>query len=72
MKLMNGFYVKMMNQLTAWKKEERGSQTLEWLGIAAVIVILVGIVSQAFNDEGIGTSIKEKFDEFIENIGSGE
>ncbi|WP_217588644.1 hypothetical protein [Lentibacillus saliphilus] len=71
MKMMTGLYAKMMNKVSAWKQEERGSQTLEWLGIAAVIVIIVGIVSNAF-DEELGKKIGDKFNELIDKIGSGE
>lgn len=51
---------------------ERGSQTLEWIGIAAVVVIVVGVISQAFSgDTSIGDTVKEKFKGFIESIGGG-
>ncbi|MBY7142344.1 hypothetical protein KFZ56_04390 [Virgibacillus sp. NKC19-3] len=68
MKLMNGFYAKMINKVEEMKKDETGSQTLEWIGIAAVIVILVGIVSSALDDD-IGTKVTDKFKELIDNIG---
>ena len=51
---------------------ERGSQTLEWIGIAAVVVIVVGVISQAFSgDTSIGETVKDKFKGFIESIGGG-
>lgn len=51
---------------------ERGSQTLEWIGIAAVVVIVVGVISQAFSgDTSIGDTVKDKFTGFIESIGGG-
>lgn len=51
---------------------ERGSQTLEWIGIAAVVVIVVGVISQAFSgDTSIGDTVKDKFKGFIESIGGG-
>ncbi|MEN2767529.1 hypothetical protein [Ornithinibacillus xuwenensis] len=70
MKLLNGAYGKFLNKMTEWKREERGSQTLEWLGIAAVVVIIVGVISQVFSgDNSIGQDIKEKFGDFIDKIG---
>lgn len=72
MNFVNGFYAKMMNTVEGWKNEERGSQTLEWIGIAAVVVILVGIVSTALSGEsGIGDKVVEKLKGFIDDIGSG-
>jgi hypothetical protein len=70
MNFLTGMYVKVRNKFDAWKSEERGSQTLEWLGIAAVVVIVVGIVSQAFKPE-IGNEVAKRFKEFIQNIGDG-
>jgi hypothetical protein len=74
MKFLGGVYVRMMNRISEWKVEQRGSQTLEWLGIAAVVVIIVGVISQAFGGEGngIGETIKNKFSQFINEIGKGE
>lgn len=70
MRKMNEFYANMINVMKKWKNEEEGSQTLEWLGIAAVIVIIVGAVSTAFGGEGsgIGDTIKGAFEGFIETI----
>lgn len=54
------------------KKEERGSQTLEWIGIAAVIVILVGVISTAMsNADSIGNDVVEKISGLISQIGGG-
>lgn len=71
MKLMNGFYAKMMNKVEEVKKDETGSQTLEWIGIAAVIVIVVGLVSTAFDGSEIGGTIYDAFEGFITNITGG-
>ncbi|SFA90999.1 hypothetical protein SAMN04488072_103210 [Lentibacillus halodurans] len=68
MNFIKGLYAKAINNVEAMKNDERGSQTLEWLGIAAVIVIIVGIISNAF-DDSLGDTVKEKFEEFIDNIG---
>ncbi|MFC4558655.1 hypothetical protein ACFO3D_10585 [Virgibacillus kekensis] len=71
MNYLNGLYAKMVNTLEGWKNDERGSQTLEWIGIAAVVVIVVGLVSTAFGTLKIGETVVEKFETFLENIGSG-
>ncbi|WP_430784477.1 hypothetical protein VBD025_08565 [Virgibacillus flavescens] len=71
MNYLNGIYARMLNAFDGWKNEERGSQTLEWIGIAAVVVIVVGLVSTAFGTLKIGETVAEKFETFLENIGSG-
>lgn len=65
---MNGFYAKTMNGLANLKSDEKGSQTLEWLGIAAVIVLVVGFVSSAF-DASVGEKVADKFKNFVDQIG---
>lgn len=63
---MMNLYVKLMNQLS----NEKGSQSLEWLGIAAVIVIIVGMISQVFGgDTAFGEAIKTKLVEMVKDIG---
>jgi cytochrome b len=63
---MMNLYVKLMNQLS----NEKGSQSLEWLGIAAVIVIIVGMISQVFGgDTAFGDAIKNKLVEMVGDIG---
>jgi Flp pilus assembly pilin Flp len=69
MKKMNEVYVNMMNKVAGMKKDETGSQTLEWIGIAAVIVIVVGLVSTAFSESTtFGSSIVTAFENFISTI----
>jgi cytochrome b len=59
-------YAKLMGHLS----NERGSQSLEWLGIAAVIVIIVGMISQVFGgDTAFGEAIKNKLVEMVADIG---
>ncbi|WP_017185813.1 hypothetical protein [Alkalibacillus haloalkaliphilus] len=70
MKMFNRFIEKMMSRAVEVTKEERGSQTLEWIGIAAVIVILVGVISTAMSGaDGIGDDVVEKIRELISSIG---
>ena len=43
--------------MTAWTKmmfpvkNEKGAQSLEWLGIAALLILVLGIISTALNGE---------------------
>lgn len=69
MEKLNAFYVKSVNKMNEMVKNERGSQTLEWIGIAAVVVIAVGLVSTAFSSGDFGDKVLEKFTDFIEKIG---
>ncbi|MFD2638755.1 Flp family type IVb pilin [Piscibacillus salipiscarius] len=71
MNFLVGMYTRMMNKVEGFKQDERGSQTLEWIGIAAVIVILVGVISQAFSEGKFGDTLVTKFGNLIEKIGSG-
>ncbi|VEF49213.1 Uncharacterised protein [Bacillus freudenreichii] len=69
MKKLNEVYVKSMNKMNGLLKNERGSQTLEWIGIAAVVVIAVGLISTAFSGGNFGESVLKKFTTWIEKIG---
>ncbi|GGD20252.1 hypothetical protein [Pontibacillus salipaludis] len=71
MNFLQNWFASMMNFVTDMKEDERGSQTLEWIGIAAVVVIVVGVISQAMSGSGIGNDVVEKFSGLIDNIGGG-
>lgn len=72
MKTLIGFYTKCSMKVEDMIKNERGSQTLEWIGIAAVVVIMVGVISTAFsNDTSIGTTVLNKIKTMIGQIGGG-
>lgn len=71
MNLLVSMYSRMLNKVEDFKQDERGSQTLEWIGIAAVIVILVGVISQAFSGGDFGNTLVTKFNDLIKDIGSG-
>ncbi|MEI5907452.1 hypothetical protein WAK64_10325 [Bacillus spongiae] len=43
MKKLTALYVKLTNPV----KNERGAQSLEWLGLAALLILVLGIVSTA-------------------------
>jgi hypothetical protein len=73
MKKLNEMYVKSSMKIQGMIKNERGSQTLEWIGIAAVVVIVVGLISTAFaNDQSFGNAVKTKLTDMIDQIGGGE
>lgn len=70
MEFLNSFYVKAMNKTADLVNNERGSQSLEWIGIAALIVIIVGGLSQVFGgNTEFGDAIKDKLIELVEDIG---
>ena len=48
---------------------QRGSQSLEWIGIAAIVVIVTGLISTAFKGSGLGGTFFSKFSEFINEVG---
>ncbi|KAB2330082.1 hypothetical protein [Bacillus mesophilum] len=51
-------WTKVMNPV----KNEKGAQSLEWLGIAALLILVLGIVSTAVSNQEGGIS------SIIENI----
>ncbi|WP_156289401.1 hypothetical protein [Oceanobacillus salinisoli] len=50
MEKLTGFYVKV----SQWLNNEKGAQSLEWLGIAALLILVLGIVSSAISDQESG------------------
>ncbi|GAE94463.1 hypothetical protein JCM21714_3621 [Gracilibacillus boraciitolerans JCM 21714] len=70
MKKVNEWMLKKQSKMVSLLNNQRGSQTLEWIGIAAVIVILVGVISTAMSNAGsIGDEVVKKITELIQNIG---
>lgn len=65
-------FKKMMNVVNGVSNNQRGSQTLEWIGIAAVIIIVVGLVSTAFQGSDFGDKVVQKIGTFLSKIGGGE
>ena len=62
--------------LTAWVKvmvpvkNEKGAQSLEWLGLAALLILVLGIISTAVSSQdgaikGIITSIISKISDMV-------
>ncbi len=71
-KKVNELFVKSSLKVRGMIENERGSQTLEWIGIAAVVVIVVGIISTAFSsDAEFGKTVVKKFSDWIAKIGGG-
>ncbi|WP_409273216.1 hypothetical protein V1499_01525 [Neobacillus sp. SCS-31] len=73
MKKLTQWYVAATTKIDRMVRNERGSQTLEWIGIAAVVVIVVGLISTAFGkDTTFGNEVLNKFKGMIKQIGGGE
>ncbi len=68
MNYLTEMYVKASAKVGGLVKNERGSQTLEWIGIAAVIVILVGLVSTAFSGSDFGGTIVKKLESLVDKM----
>ncbi len=61
-------WIKIMHPV----KNERGAQSLEWLGLAALLILILGIVSQAVskgqgNIDGIVSGILTKIKGMVGN-----
>lgn len=52
MEKLTELYVKATQRLN----NEKGAQSLEWLGIAALLIMILGIVSTAVSDQSGGIS----------------
>lgn len=47
---------------------QKGAQAIEYIGIAAVAVVLIIALISMFGDGGIATKLKEKIEDFIDKI----
>ncbi|MBM4763246.1 hypothetical protein [Bacillus sp. B15-48] len=56
---MKNSMVKFAKRMLEPVKNERGAQSLEWLGLAALLILVLGIISTAVSgqSEGIGNII---------------
>lgn len=65
---MKNFVKKLWVKTMMPLKNEKGAQSLEWLGLAALLILVLGIISTALSDQGdaIGDLIKN----IIEKIGN--
>ncbi|MBW3110718.1 MULTISPECIES: hypothetical protein [Bacillaceae] len=68
----------MMNKLTELYvkfttpvKNERGAQSLEWLGLAALLILVLGIVSTAVSDnkDSVSSIISKIFSKIGKMVG---
>lgn len=65
MEKLTELYVKA----TQWLNNEKGAQSLEWLGIAALLIMVLGIVSTAVSSQSGGiTGIIESIITKIKNM----
>lgn len=51
---MKNLLVKTWSKLMNPVKNERGAQSLEWLGLAALLILVLGIISSAVESQGDG------------------
>lgn len=55
---MKNFMIKAWTKMMVPVRNEKGAQSLEWLGLAALLILVLGIVSQAVSSQSAGiTSI---------------
>jgi len=52
-------------------KNEKGAQSLEWLGLAALLILVLGIISQAVSNEeaSIGQVIQKIIQKITKMVG---
>jgi hypothetical protein len=68
---MKNLLVKTWNKVMEPVKNERGAQSLEWLGLAALLILVLGIISTAVEGQsaGIGTIITNIITKITEMVG---
>mgnify|MGYP003413812158 FL=1 len=49
---MKNFAIKLWVNTMMPLKNEKGAQSLEWLGLAALLILVLGIVSTALSSQG--------------------
>lgn len=62
----------MVEKFKGLLTNERGATTLEWVGLAFVILMLMFAVSEAMsnNGDGLASSIAAKIAELVQRVGS--
>lgn len=48
---MKNLYVSMYLKMKGFVQNQKGAQSLEWLGIAALLIMVVGIISTYLGDQ---------------------
>lgn len=68
---MKNFAMKLWVNTMMPLKNEKGAQSLEWLGLAALLILVLGIVSTALSGQGesIGTLIENIIKKISEMVG---
>ncbi|GAA0497229.1 hypothetical protein GCM10008986_25250 [Salinibacillus aidingensis] len=66
-----GKLTKLYVKWTQPVRNERGAQSLEWLGVAALLILVLGIISSALNDnsDGITDIIKNIINKISNMVG---
>lgn len=57
-------YVKVKTKLD----NQKGSQSLEWIAIAGVVVVLTGIIGSAVGDNSVKEAVKTAFVNMIKKV----
>lgn len=68
---MKNFAMQLWVKTMMPMKNEKGAQSLEWLGLAALLILVLGIVSTALSKQegAIGTLIGEIIKKISEMVG---
>ena len=69
---MKNFAMKLWVNSMMPLKNEKGAQSLEWLGLAALLILVLGIVSTALSSQegAIGDLISKIIDKISQMVGS--
>lgn len=62
----------MVEKFKGFLSNERGATTLEWVGLAFVILMMMFAVSQAMDDngDGLATAIVQKISQLVGRVGT--
>jgi hypothetical protein len=68
---MKNMMMKVWTKMMYPVKNEKGAQSLEWLGLAALLILVLGIVSQAVSksEAGIGDIIAKIIEKIKQMVG---
>ncbi|WP_280771169.1 hypothetical protein [Salipaludibacillus daqingensis] len=65
---MMNLILSMYAKATGAINNERGAQSLEWLGIAAVLIMVVGIVGTVLNEGIVSNGVTDIIDGIFDKI----
>jgi hypothetical protein len=68
---MKNMMIKVWTKMMYPVKNEKGAQSLEWLGLAALLILVLGIISQAVDGQkdGIGKVIENILNKINQMVG---